>query len=273
MNFRFQAASIGLHVLAVGVLVFGGVLAAKWGLGDSEKPLPISMMDEPGGGGEPEGKDAGTGGEGAVQSKESNESSSNAVTPVSPTPKENLNAPTADPVDLPKLQDQSTRYIDESAEAMKGLAKLDEQTRKNLFNSLRDPPKGKGGTGSGGGKGSGTGAGSGTGHGEGTLSKRQKRLRRWFFDFPTPKVVTGDFVQDYLRPVAGLGGILAISDPAGRFYVFRDLNERPLKGRVVENIWDMGLFPVVDVTAEFYARLEQRTKLAFHPSDGDHSLP
>ena len=196
-----SAASIALHVIAVAVLVLGGVLAAKWGLGDSEKPIPISIMDEPGGGGQPEGKDAGTRGEGAVQSKEASESPSNAVADATPAPKENLNEPTVDPVALPKIQDPSTRYIDESAEAMKGLAKLDEQTRKSLFNSLRDPAKGKGGSGTGGGKGggTGTGTGSGTAPGEGNLSVRQKRVLRWEVNF---RVMSP---EDHLRQFAALG--------------------------------------------------------------------
>jgi hypothetical protein len=239
-----SAASIALHLAAIAVLILGGVVAAKWGLGDSEKPLPISMMDEPGGGGRPEGNDAGTGAEGAVQSKEANESPSNAMTAASPTPKEDLQAPTPDPVDLPKPQDASARYIDESAEAMKGLAKLDEQTRKNLFNSLRDPPKGKGGSGSGGGKGSGTGTGTGSGKAqtEASLSKRQKRLLRWRLHFHTDFSDPGDIAQDYLRQWGGLGAILAIPDPLGKWYVFRDLSGRPPIGRMedisaINNLW------------------------------------
>jgi len=263
------SASVALHVVAIAVLVLGGVLAAKWGLGDFEKPIPISIMDEPGGGGQPEGKDAGTGGEGAVQSKEATESPSNAAADASPAPKENLNAPTVDPVDLPKIQDPSARYIDESAEAMKGLAKLDEQTRKNLFNSLRDPPKGKGGTGSGGGKGSGTGTGSGSGTapGEGTLSKRQKRMLRWRLDFDIWGEDLQAQIRDYLRQFAALQAILAIPDPDGRFYVYRDLSVQPPQGRLerLEDLSSMDRHWFTDDKPETVAAFGRELNLPFTP--------
>ncbi len=148
-----SAASIALHVMAVAVLVLGGVLAAKWGLGDSEKPIPISMMDDPGGGGQPEGKDAGTGSQGAVQSTRRAESPSNTVSTAYAGTEGEPEGSHDRSRAVAETRGSERRYIDESAEAMKGLAKLDEQTRKNLFNSLRDPAKGKGGTGTGGGKG------------------------------------------------------------------------------------------------------------------------
>jgi hypothetical protein len=259
------SASVALHVVAIAVLVLGGVLAAKWGLGDSEKPIPISMMDEPGGGGQPEGKDAGTGSEGAVQSKEATESPSNTVADATPVPKENLNAPTVDPVDLPKIQDPSARYIDESAEAMKGLAKLDEQTRKNLFNSLRDPAKGKGGSGTGGGKGTGTGTGSGTASGEGNLNVRQKRVLRWEVNF---RVMSP---EDHLRQFAALGAILAVPDPQGRYHVFRDLYKR--SGRVedlsnINRIWFIDRNPETVAGISSLLRMPQPPVLiAFFPQD------
>ena len=261
-----SVASVALHVLAIAVLVVGGVLAAKWGLGDFDKPIPISIMDDPGGGGQPEGKDAGTGGEGAVQSKEATESPSNAVADASQAPKENLEKPTVDPVNLPKIQDPSARYIDESAEAMKGLAKLDEQTRKNLFNSLRDPAKGKGGSGTGGGKGggTGTGTGSGTAPGEGNnLNVRQKRVLRWEVTF---RVMTP---EDHLRQFAALGAILAVPDPQGRYHVFRDLDRRV--GRVedlsnINRIWFIDRNPETVAGISSLLRMPQPPVLiAFFP--------
>jgi hypothetical protein len=262
-----SAASVALHVMAIAVLVLGAVLAAKWGLGDFEKPIPISIMDEPGGGGQPQGNDTGTGAEGAVQSKEANETPSNPVTQAPPTPKENLDAPKVDPLTLPQPQDASGRYIDESAEAMKGLAKLDEQTRKNLFNSLRDPAKGKGGTGTGGGKGggTGTGTGSGTAPGEGNLSTRQKRVLRWEVNF---RVMSP---EDHLRQFAALGAILAIPDPQGRYHVFRDLDRRI--GRVedlsnINRIWFIDRNPETVAGISSVLRMPQPPVLiAFFPED------
>jgi hypothetical protein len=259
-----SAASIALHVLAIGVLVLGGVLAAKWGLDDSEKAIPISIMDEPGG--QPEDSETGTGGGGAVQSKEQNESPQNAVTQAPPTPKENLDSPQADPLKLPQVQDPSARYINESAEAMKGLAKLDEQARKNLFNSLRDPTKGKGGSGSGGGKGAGTGSGTGSGTrpGEGSLSKRQKRLLRWMIRFEPRGTTYRERVQDHLRQFAALDGILAFPDPNGMFYVYREPSERPPRGSL-ENLSGMDRCGIWDCTPETAAALGRELNLPFSP--------
>ena len=260
-----STASIALHFLAIAVLVLGAVLAAKWGLSDSEKPLPISMMDEPGGGGEPEGKDTGTGA-GVVQSKEATESPSNAVPQASPTPKENLDVPKVDPLTLPQVQDPSNRYIGESSEAMKELAKLDEQTRKNLFNSLRDPPKGKGGSGSGGGKGAGTGTGtgSGTGHGEGTLTKRQRRKLRWVIGFQLTAFNDRALFLDHLRQLAALQAVLAIPDPSGRCYVYHDLNGRPPQGRL-EDISKMDRIWFTDHRRETTTTFAKELNLPFIP--------
>jgi hypothetical protein len=225
-----SAASIALHVLAIALLVVGGILAAKWGLGESDKPLPLSILDDPGGGGQPAGLPTGTGGQGAIQPKETAaaDSKDTTVAQAPSIPKEELDQPKVDPLELPKLNDPSVRWIDESNEALQGLKDLDKAVRQRLFDGLSNPSKGKGGSGTGGGKGAGqgTGTGSGTAPGEGTLSKRQKRQLRWEINFR----VNGP--EDHLRQFAALGAILAVPLPNGTFQVFRDLNRRPPIGRV-----------------------------------------
>jgi hypothetical protein len=198
-------------------------------LGDKDTPLPISIMDDPGGGGQPAGQPTGTGGQGAIQPKETAADSKPTTVAEAPsTPKEDLEQPKVDPLELPKLNDPSVRWIDESNNALQGLKELDKAARQKLFDGLGNPSKGKGGTGGGGGKGAGqgTGTGSGTAPGEGNLSVRQKRQLRWEINFR----VNGP--EDHLRQFAALGAILAVPGPNGTFRVFRDLNRRPPSGKV-----------------------------------------
>jgi hypothetical protein len=159
-------------------------------------------------------------------------------------PKEELNTPTADPLSLPKIEDPGIRWIDESNQALAGLAQLDKDARQKLFNSLGDRSRGQGGSGSGGGKGAGhgTGTGAGTAPGEGKLTTRQKRVLRWVIDFDLHGEDDQTKLADHLRQLAGVGAILALPDPQGRFHVFRDLTARPLIGRVedvsnINRIW------------------------------------
>jgi hypothetical protein len=263
-----SAASVALHVMAIAVLILGGILAARWGFGDSEKPIPLSMLDEPGGGGQSDGNPTGAGGDAAVQPKEaaSNESKSNALAQAPTTPKETLTDPKADPLALPEIQDAQGRFINESNDAIQGLKKLDEAARKKLFNSLADPAKGKGGTGTGGGKGAGAGpgTGSGTGPGEGTLSKRQKRMLRWKVNFDLRGYSDRDLVQDHIRQFAALQAILAVPNPQGRCYVFRDLNERPPTYRV-EDISGMDRIPFFDRDPKTAFAFGRELNLPFTP--------
>src|SRR6516164_5882712 len=182
-----SAASIAVHILSIALLILGGILAAKWGFGDSDKPIPLSIMDEPGGGGDPAGQPEATGGAGAIQPKDAatNDVKPDTVAQSTTIPKEELNTPTADPLSLPKIEDPGIRWIDESNQALAGLAQLDKDARQKLFNSLGDRSRGQGGSGSGGGKGAGHGPGTGvgTGPGEGKLTTRQKRVLRWVIDF------------------------------------------------------------------------------------------
>jgi hypothetical protein len=262
-----SAASVALHVMAIAVLILGAVLAARWGFGDAEKPIPLSIMDDPGGGGQPDGNPTAAGGEGAVQPKEvaSDEPKSNALaqTPIAPK----LAEPTAQPLALPEIQEAQGRFINDSNNAVQGLKKLDEEVRKKLFSSLADASKGKGGTGSGGGKGggTGTGTGSGTAPGEGNLSVRQKRVLRWEVNFR----VTSP--EDHIRQFAALGAILAIPDPQGRYHVFRDLNHRV--GRVedlsnINRIWFIDRNPETVAGISSLLRMPQPPVLiAFFPQE------
>jgi hypothetical protein len=264
-----SAASVALHVMAIAVLILGAVLAARWGLGDSDKSIPISIMDDPGGGGQPDGNPTAAGGEGAVQPKEaaSDESKSNALAKAPTAPKETLADPKAQPLALPEIQEAQGRFIDESNNAVQGLKKLDEEVRKKLFSSLADASKGKGSAGSGGGKGGGTGTGTGSGMapGEGTLSKRQKRVLRWEVNFRV------NSPEDHIRQFAALGAILAIPDPQGRYHVFRDLNHRV--GRVedlsnINRIWFIDRNPETVAGISSLLRMPQPPVLiAFFPQE------
>jgi hypothetical protein len=229
-----SAASVALHVMAIAVLILGGILAARWGFGDSGNSIPLSILDDPGGGGQPDGSSSSAGGEGVVQPKESasDASKSNTVAQAPTTP--SLVDPKAQPLTLPQIQDSQGRFVDESNQVMKELNQLDKEVRDKLFNSLAGASNGKGGTGSGGGKGGGTGPGTGSGKGEGNLSVRQKRVLRWEVNFRV------NSPEDHIRQFAALGAILAIPDPQGRYHVFRDLNHRV--GRVedlsnINRIW------------------------------------
>jgi hypothetical protein len=260
-----SAASVALHVMAIAVLILGAVLAARWGLGDSEKSIPISILDDPGGGGQLDGNPAAAGGVGAVQPKEAGESKSNALTQAPAPPKETLTDPKAQDLALPEIQEAQGRFIDESNRAVQGLKELDEEVRKKLFNSLAGASKGKGGTGTGGGKGAGTGTGSGTAPGEGNLSVRQKRVLRWEVNF---RVMSP---EDHIRQFAALGAILAIPDPQGRYHVFRDLNRRV--GRVedlsnINRIWFIDRSPDTVAGISSLLRMPQPPVLiAFFPQE------
>ena len=110
---------------------------------------------------------------------------------------------------------------------MQSLSKLSKDARSKLFSSI-GPGKGGGGPGRDGGRDTGkdTGKDKFTGPGVNKFSQRQTRVLRWVMKFNT---FNG---SDYRRQLAGLGAILAFPQADGGYIVYRDLNQKPIKGEV-----------------------------------------
>jgi hypothetical protein len=195
---------------------------------EDNKSLPVEAIEVAGGGGSPDGQ--GTEGDGdrpPVQSKEAvNVPKTDPSTEVASVKDDKFDPLAPDPLDLPELQPDNSRVIDDSTtEAIGRFAKVDRDARKQLFQGI-GPSKGEGGSGSGGGKGAGKGKGEGdlVGDGKGKLSVRQKRILRWVMMFNT---VNGN---DYLSQLRSLGAILAVPQPEGGYMVVRDLARLPANG-------------------------------------------
>ena len=219
-----SATSIALHVLALVFLIVAGWFVAS--LLEKSK-LEVDTLEMAGGGGSPHGEGKGPGDrppEGGAENVEPAKNEQPA--PPNPTPAADLKKPVLDPLDV-VLDDPNSRTINQANEAVQNLSKLSKDVRSKLFNNL-GPSPGKGGSGTSGGKDTGKDKGEGpfSGSGKNKFTSRQKRLLRWVMQFNT---YDGN---DYRRQLAGLGAILAFPQPDGGYMVYRDLNQRPAKGRV-----------------------------------------
>lgn len=224
-----SAASFGMHALAIAFLVLFGILAARFGWGDSGAPLPVEALDyvEGGGGGSETGQGNGPGDAPPAASEAASDVKPDPNTPPSPpTSPEALAEATPDPLTLPELTDQSGRVFEDASAAVKALQDVSADARKQLFKGL-GPGKGQGGSGSGGGKDKGKDKGEGAleGPGKGKISARQKRVLRWVMIFNTANP------DDYRNQLRELGAILAYPDQKGGYRVLREL-VRPARGEI-----------------------------------------
>jgi hypothetical protein len=220
-----SGTSLAVHVLVITVLVVGGILATRFGLGDSLPP-PAEAIVIAGGGGKPEGVEGGKAGGILPRGKDVEPEPQRP--PVASNQPKLPDAPTKmqphQETILPKDTAKDGRSIDlETAQALGSLTEIGKNARDRIDGMIA--AKGRGGAGEGGGKGRGKGPGEGDleGAGKGKVTQRQKRQLRWTMIFDT---LNG---QDYLRQLNGLGAILAIPGPDGQYQVIRDLMKKPVE--------------------------------------------
>jgi hypothetical protein len=220
------ATSIALHVLAV-VFMFILMWWLWHALTKSKLEVDTLQVTYAGGGGNRQGEGNAAGDRPPASGTENVEPPKNEqVKP--PGPLADLKkVPILDPLDVIVDDQQNGRTINQANEAVDSLKKLSKDARSKLFSSI-GPGKGQGGSGSGGGKDSGKDKGEGafTGPGKSKFSSRQTRVLRWVMRFNT---LNGN---DYRRQLAGLGAILAFPNPDGGYMVYRDINQKPVKGEI-----------------------------------------
>lgn len=231
--------SIGLHALVIGAVVALGIWGARLGFGEGDKPVDIvSLLEEGGGGGSPEGspnanpEDKAT--HGAEVAPQTPRPETAPPRPAEQRPELKVPTPAAQPkIEFKEKANDAERQIQELEKSSKEV----EELLKSLGPSGGTPaPAGRGGPGSGGGKGSGhgarTGPGSGNGPGggrTGTLSERARRALRWNMNF---RMVNGP--EEHLQQLSSLGAILGFPVSNGQYYIVRDLLSRPARGQVEE---------------------------------------
>jgi hypothetical protein len=221
-----SASSIALHVLAFVFLIVAGWFLARM---LEKSKLEVDTITLAGGGGNPQGEGSGPGDRPPPSDAENVDAPKAEETkPTGPLPTDSLKkVPIVDPLDVIVGDKQDGRTINQANEAVQSLSKLSKDARSKLFNSI-GPGKGQGGPGRDGGRDTGkdTGKDKFTGPGISKFNSRQERVLRWIMRFNT---LNGN---DYRRQLAGLGAILAFPQPDGSYMVYRDLNQRPIKGEV-----------------------------------------
>jgi hypothetical protein len=236
-------SSLAVHMFVVGVIVVGGLLAAKFASGD--KPVDIEVAEAPGGGGTPEG-DASSKGMASLHGDETASDVKQLAQPkpIEPTP----SLEQIKPIEKTPLQPEAPaeRAIqDDSQKALAALSQQAQQIEQALSQATGSTPgRGRGGPGGGGGKGSGYGPGEGSGTGPGTLTQTEKRRRRWQLNFNVRDAV------DHLNQFAALGAILAIPEPNGGFRLFKDLSRRHPEGGHVDGLEDINRLGFADQEPE-----------------------
>jgi hypothetical protein len=262
-NYEFSlsgATSITVHVLALVFIVMSGWLLATFGM--SGNKLDLDTIIIAGGGGNVAGEGNARGDRPPVSAEEDVEKQPEDVKkPGNPLAEaEPLKTPTLDPLNLSPDNQDDARFINQASDAVKGLAKISEDSRKKIFNAI-GPGKGRGGSGSGGGKDTGKDIGEGkfSGAGKSKFSQRQKRVLRWVMKFNT---LNGN---DYRKQLSGLGAILAFPQPDGGYKVYRNLNQRPAKGEV-EDLSTIKRIFWVDEKPDSIASLSQA--MGLDPPDG-----
>jgi hypothetical protein len=218
------SSSLFIHVVVLGVigLILAGFLGRLFGPPDHQ---PEVFAAAEGGGG-------GAGGDSDVTSpgsapREVIEKAPPADHTQPVEPKE-LTPPTREAQPIVTETNDIDRLIDQmdTPLAKSRLSQVAAEADKRLA-AIAMASKGTGpGTGGGVGTGSGTGVGDGSGSGSGRIATREKRQNRWTLLFRTQNG------GDYLRQLSGLGAVLAIADKGEDLMVFRDLNQRPVPGKV-----------------------------------------
>jgi hypothetical protein len=247
-----SASSITIHVLAIAFMVITGWLLAKFALG-SNKALDLDTIVIAGGGGKPGHVPENDGAsQEAVEKATDVRHDLEAPTPV-------LQNPSIDPLDR-ILNEKDSRPLEQANEAIKRLASLTKETRQKLVEPLT-PWHGKTGPGRDGGadRGNDKDVGPNNGPGINNAGPRPKRLLRWVMKFNT---LNGN---DYRKQLAALGAILAFPQPDGSYRVYRNLNQRPLEGKI-EDLNTLNRIFWVDDKPESIASLSQA--MGLKPPDG-----
>jgi len=229
-EFPLSLSSSGVvHITVFGLLVLGGVLAARW---DSGGSLDVDTIEIAGGGGQPGGvgdKNLGPN----LKEDVPDPAVANTQPKLEQTPQEQLKQ--VDPSHQPLIKpDQPLdRPIEESIGLGKNLDSIGRQAMEKLAALQQGTiSKGQGGSGEAGGKGKGKGKGIGDLEGSGRMkiTKREQRQLRWTMVFNIRQP------DDYARQLQGLKAILAIPLPAKEnvkeYKVIRDLSQRPVRPKV-----------------------------------------
>jgi hypothetical protein len=218
--------SSSAFVHLIGFVILGGLLFALLGRSQS-KELPVDIISVGGGGGNPAGAGEGLG-DGAVPGNKE-------APPVDePHQKEVVNeqqklmTPEAKKLEL-TLPNQARVVDDAQAAANVDKAIVDAANKAKQLLAGRIAGQGKGGPGRGGGEGTGRGTGTGDGSGPG----QGKGRSIWDERADRQKLnITHFGPADYLDKLIGVGAFLAAVTPDGDFIVYRDLVNRPAKGKV-----------------------------------------
>src|SRR5262245_39661197 len=176
--------SVIIHGLMVLVPLFALFLAARFGFKDKPpESLVVGIAGPEGGGGLPEGSDAGT--KGGTRTTEVQESSPPTKVAPPPDKQEELKAPTAAEQKLidKSMQEGNIPIPENVSVAIGDLSNIGQQARQRIDGLLA--PRGRGGKGAGGGEGEGQGTEKGSGSGGGALEQRKKRQLRWTMVFNT----------------------------------------------------------------------------------------
>lgn len=218
-----SAGSVVLHGLAIGLLVLGGILAAK--LGFNNDVPPIETINIGGGGGNPEGVGNGPGVGVVPAGEETAQQTKPPPKVVAETaPREELKPAENKAEPLLKENDPTATRTTEDVSAVVGqLSEIGKRARERIAGQVAG--KGRGGSGEGGGRGKGKGTGRGDleGPGNAKITQRDKRQLRWTMLFDTPNG------RDYLVQLDALGAILAVPAPDGGYLVIRDLLKKPVE--------------------------------------------
>jgi hypothetical protein len=223
------ATSLAIYGLAGALLFFLGRYLVN--LGSDATPVPVETIDvDAGGNGNPNGDGRDPADQPTLGPEAAQGTKLTLEQPTAPDTNVNIEKPNAASLPGPAVKDATSRLIQESQSAAREV----DDVRGDFLKKWEQWNRSEGGSGP---KGVGTDPGKGPGPGRGgNLSPQIKRMLRWQIDF---QVRDG---QDHLRQFAGLGAILALPDPRGGYRVFRDLDQRPLVGRIedintIKRIW------------------------------------
>jgi hypothetical protein len=229
-------SSLAVHIFVIGVIIVGGLLAAKFASGD--KPVDIEVAEAPGGGGSPEGDASSKG----MASPHGDETASEVKQlaqpkPVEPTPQLDQIKPVEKAPLTPDTAPAERAIQDDSQKALAALSQQAQQMEQALSQATGSKPgRGQGGPGGGGGKGSSYGPGEGPGTGPGKLTKTEKRRLRWELNFT---YYEGHEGEDLLNQFAALGAWVAVPEASGGFRVFRELRGRHPEGTHTDDLTDI----------------------------------
>jgi hypothetical protein len=217
-------SSLFIHAVAIGVvgLILAGFLA---GMFTQKRPPEVQAFAMGGGGGDPNGSVESPGEAAVPAGREAVKQDRTAPAPVVEN-KEPLKVPTTNEVPLVASTEVTGRWEESKALSSTSLKDVIKEANAKAARAA-SRAQGRGGDGSGGGAGNGEGPGVGDKVGAGSGgSIQESRKARWTLLFTTSSP------EDYLRQLRDLGAIIAVPESSGSFLVFRDLNVRPLVGRI-----------------------------------------